>query len=99
MQSKDIPEVPILEFLNKHIGEWCNWVSLEVEAKFELKYQGRSVLHAMPEGTAGKLALAKMRSLIKRGLVSGCACGCRGDFEITDEGKAFLIKSALAERP
>lgn len=28
-----------------------------------------------------KVVLAKARKLIKRGLVSGCACGCRGDFE------------------
>ena len=33
-----------------------------------------------------KLVLAKLRSLIRRGLITGCACGCRGDFEITDKG-------------
>lgn len=27
-----------------------------------------------------KLVLAKARKLIRRGLVTGCACGCRGDF-------------------
>ena len=31
----------------------------------------------MPEG----VVLAKARKLILRGLVDGCACGCRGDFE------------------
>ena len=29
-----------------------------------------------------KVLLAKMRRLIKKGKVKGCACGCRGDFEI-----------------
>lgn len=29
-----------------------------------------------------KVVLAKLRSLIKRGLLAGCACGCRGDFEL-----------------
>jgi hypothetical protein len=27
-----------------------------------------------------KIVLAKARSLIKRGLIEGCCCGCRGDF-------------------
>lgn len=30
----------------------------------------------MPEN----LVLAKLRKLVRRGLVDGCACGCRGDF-------------------
>lgn len=29
-----------------------------------------------------KVVLAKLRSLVKRGLLDGCACGCRGDFEL-----------------
>ena len=41
------------------------------------------------EGT-GRLLLAKCESLIKRKLLDGCPCGCRGDFELTAAGKAFL---------
>lgn len=29
-----------------------------------------------------KVVLAKLRSLIKRKLMTGCPCGCRGDFEL-----------------
>ncbi len=29
-----------------------------------------------------KVIRAKARSLIERGLMDGCACGCRGDFEV-----------------
>lgn len=29
-----------------------------------------------------KVVLAKLRSLIKRGLLTGCYCGCRGDIEL-----------------
>lgn len=29
-----------------------------------------------------KIVLAKLRSMIKRKLIRGCACGCRGDFEV-----------------
>lgn len=84
MQCKDIPDVPILDLLLKNKGEWCNW------------YFGdeRDVRKAMPDGIADKLALAKMRQLIKRGLVKGCGCGCRGDFEITQKGLEFLAAVA-----
>ena len=38
----------------------------------------------------GRLLLAKCGALIRKGLLSGCACGCRGDFELTPNGKALL---------
>ena len=81
MQCKDIPDKPILEFLMKHKGEWCNW------------YFGneRDVSQAMPKDLPNeKLVLAKMRQLMRRGLVDGCDCGCRGDFEITEKGEQWL---------
>ena len=31
-----------------------------------------------------------MKQLIKRELVDGCDCGCRGDFEITAKGEEWL---------
>jgi hypothetical protein len=37
-----------------------------------------------------KVLLAKARKVIKRGLVTGCACGCRGDFEVTAVGLQLL---------
>lgn len=32
-----------------------------------------------------KVVLAKLASLVRRGVLDGCACGCRGDF-IPKEG-------------
>ena len=29
-----------------------------------------------------RVVLAKLRSLVNRGLLIGCTCGCRGDFEL-----------------
>lgn len=75
MQAKDIPEQPILDFLERHRGHWCSMFSPEIAGD-------RSIFNAMPPGTPYKVALAKMRALIKRGIVDGCACGCRGDFEL-----------------
>jgi hypothetical protein len=101
MQTKDIEDRPILEFLRwinkphdpKHCnaeyewtpdsckrGVWGNW------------YFGGShcVQRVMPLDLPEKLVLSKMRNLIKRELVDGCGCGCRGDYVLTDKGKAFL---------
>ena len=35
-------------------------------------------------GAPPKVVLAKLRSMVKRGLILGCACGCRGDFRFED---------------
>jgi hypothetical protein len=80
MQCKDIPDRPILELLARTPDKWHNW------------YFGneRDVRQAMPPETPEKLVLAKMRMLIRRGLVDGCDCGCRGDFVITPKGLATV---------
>ena len=85
MQCKDIPDIPILIFLAQRPDEWHNW------------YFGdeKDVHRCMPAGIPEKLVLAKMRQLIKRGLVDGCDCGCRGDFEISQKGKEFLATETL----
>lgn len=41
-------------------------------------------------GFPREVVLAKLRSLVKRKLVTGCTCGCRGDFELTKGGEAVL---------
>ncbi len=83
MQCKDIPDRPVLEFVGKVAPHGATWFGFE-------PLPPSSVLHAMPPGTPDKLALAKMRMLMRRGLVIGCGCGCRGDFELTDKGRQFL---------
>lgn len=80
MQCKDIPDRPILEFL-AGLTTWASWGE---------GYSMPTVRDAMPEGTPDRLQVAKMAMLIRRGLVSGCACGCRGDFELTEKGRTFL---------
>jgi len=85
MQCKDIPDRPILEFLAKHGGVGCTWLVRDGDAAGP-----RCVLTAMPAATPPKLALAKMRALIRRGIVSGCSCGCRGDFELTYSGHEYV---------
>lgn len=37
-----------------------------------------------------KVVHAKLRKLIRRGLLDGCYCGCRGDFQLTEAGHALI---------
>src|SRR5260221_371501 len=71
---KDIPDQPVLDFIAAQGGKWCTWNGDGSVMP--------NVAVAMPEGVPAKVVLAKMRRLIKRGLVEGCICGCRGDFHL-----------------
>jgi hypothetical protein len=75
MQCKDIPDQPILEMLAKNPTKAHGWGALPLNLKLP-----------MPPGTPPKLALAKMRMMIRRGVVKGCPCGCSSDFTITEKG-------------
>lgn len=77
-QCKDMPERPFLAFVEEH-GR-CTWFGDQFP---------NSVTRVTP-GAPAKLVLAKMRQMIKKGLLDGCACGCRGDFTLTEKGRAML---------
>lgn len=85
MQCKDIPEEPILRFLESLNGTWANWFDIEFE---------NSVRRAMPPDVPPRLACAKMAMMIRKGVVDGCPCGCRGDYVITSKGRAALQTTA-----
>lgn len=90
LQCKDIPDRPILEWLvqRKRDGKgWAFWYAPE-----DCHHHDSSICHAMPPNTPEKIRIRKMDALIRRGLVSGCGCGCRGDYEITDKGIQYLEK-------
>lgn len=89
MQCKDIPDIPVLRFLAGPYDGWPvpGWGTWFWSDDYK---PANSVLNAMPAGTPPKLALAKMKVLIRRKLVSGCPCGCRGDFEITEAGRRAI---------
>lgn len=84
MKASDTLDSAVLKVLNQHPRErhviWADSLS-------------PSVRNAFAEGTPEKVMLAKMRKLVLRGLVDGCACGCRGDFKITPKGAEALEQS------
>ena len=84
LQCKDISDEAILRFLYSRDkgNEWCNW--------FDPKFTN-SVMNAVDYNIISpQLMLSKMRQMIKKGLVDGCSCGCRGDFHLTLKGKEHI---------
>jgi len=83
VKTKDISDKAVLEYLAQFQGKWTSlWYGNLSDVN--------DVYYAMPKDTPPKVALSKMKRLHARGLVGGCPCGCRGDFEITDKGLAFI---------
>lgn len=89
MQAKDISDTQFLELVDKISGTPWKHIIPEVPLlrprwvmRWELEELG-------PE----KVVLAKAKKLIKKGLLDGCPCGCRGDFELTSAGFILLKTS------
>jgi hypothetical protein len=80
--SKDLSTEVILKELAKHQGRWTTWGDKE--------YSMPNIQLRTYPNSSKKIWLSKMKKLIKKGLVGGCDCGSRGDYEITDEGLDFL---------
>jgi hypothetical protein len=58
---------------------------LEVMARVA-KPHGVSIIWDIEAGLAdfpAKVVRAKLQSMVRRKLIDGCTCGCRGDFEPT----------------
>lgn len=69
MQAKDIPDEAFLAAVR---------VVNEVERRWALYGDLMSTFPGIPY----KVLRAKADRLIRRGLLDGCACGCRGDFRL-----------------
>ena len=96
MQAKDIPDALFLEYLATLQGHWTMlWGDNSVSTWVDGKLVERKDL--FPLGTPHKVVRAKVRSLVRRKLMGGCDCGCRGDFEITDKGLALIGKPRVTE--
>lgn len=72
----DVPKVPVSE----STYGWKldpHWVLIwEIELRFK----------QFPP----KVVAAKLKALVRRGLLDGCTCGCRGDYELTYDGEVRL---------
>jgi hypothetical protein len=77
MQCKDINEEPILMHLLKI---YPNSATL-----FDVCIDKDSLLPFF-DGIPPKLIFKKLEMMVRKKVVSGCWCGCRGDFLITHKG-------------
>lgn len=96
MQLKDISTLSILEFLHdlpNHEHEWKHWAEQGTWFWDDTYKPSNSICNVMPEGANPKMMRLKMGKLIKQGLVDGCACGCRGEFKLTEKGRLLVTTS------
>lgn len=89
--GRDIPDEVFLAAVWKAGGEAGRWA---MRWDVDRILGGFGPDDDLSEGVPGvpwKVSLQKARRLMKRGLLDGCSCGCRGDYELTDAGKARLF--------
>jgi hypothetical protein len=90
VQAKVIDTLGLLKYVADLNSRSMNCINVDRELS------DRSIYHAVSATIPEKVTLAKMRSLIKQKLISGCACGCIGSFGITEKGKTFISEAANA---
>lgn len=80
LQAKDVRDEDFLEAIETSIE--ARTIEWGFQAHYASRWDIRDLLgHHIPE----KVVLAKANQLMKRDIIDGCACGCRGDFEIVEE--------------
>ncbi len=86
MKAADIPDVAFLEAVERfNRGQYTPadeptteaWEFWAGRPKWATVAEMSHVLNA-----PWRVTLAKARKLIRRGLMEGCTCGCRGDFNV-----------------
>lgn len=92
MQVKDLDDTLFLTVV-RDIGQAFaqrlaskNGLPVESYARWAMRWDLERCYPDVPP----RVILAKCRTLIRRDLLDGCTCGCRGDFELTQKGLAFL---------
>jgi hypothetical protein len=96
-KCSDIPDLVFLAAIDRVIRErtdpgyvipsWASRWDLATVLAGHPEFVGTGYATQDWPGVPPKLLLAKAKRLDRRGLISGCACGCRGDFEITAKGR------------
>ena len=86
MQAKDIPAETILGIVREYnegraADRVIKWGDENVLITGKRWCLFRDIEERIPD-VPPKVILAKCRNLIKRGMLGGCGCGCRGDFEV-----------------
>jgi hypothetical protein len=91
MQCKDIPDVLFLEVVRACGGA--------APAGVAMRWNVHAALEAAMGPVPEKVVLAKAKKLIRARKMDGCACGCRGDFQLpkppTVQGHGIWVQRLL----
>ena len=107
MKASDIPDKVVLDIVSEYNeGRYPDEVIKDVSGRVpplpdyiypahETLANWMDIADRLPEYPP-KVVIAKCRSLIKRGLMHGCTCGCRGDFylcgdQVFDNARVNLV--------
>ena len=74
MKAADIPDEVFVDAVRAHGYGGSRW------AQCWDVYP--AISEALGVDVPAKVCQAKARKLIRRGVINGCACGCRGDFTV-----------------
>ena len=77
---RKVSKEEVLNYLAKNQGKWNLFWEIEDALGIERN----------PSGDPNKRHAVTLRKLYKTGMIGGCICGCRGDFDITDKGLEFI---------
>jgi hypothetical protein len=80
LQAKDLPEDELVAALRRVRQPWGT----------STFYDLQDALPAYPP----KVLLAKLAALVRRGVLDGCACGCRGDFQEVARPKGDVVSES-----
>lgn len=83
LQAKDIPDLTVLGIIDDIERRQNKWtLTYDLRDRLSVPY---------------KLVVAKADALIRRKLITGCSCGCNGQFELTAKGEETLAGSLKTE--
>ena len=84
----DIPDLTVLRAVERlSRTDWpITGGAPRGETRWVMRWDLDEAFPAVPR----RLMFAKCNRLIARGLLTGCTCGCRGDYELTDLGRDLL---------
>lgn len=72
MKASNLSEAAILATLNEQPGVWhTHWADAGSMPR---------VYDPTHPDAPEKVLLAKLRAMVRKGLIGGCGCGCRGDW-------------------
>lgn len=99
-QAKDIPDADVLAALDpepnpRWMTHWPRPAGTDPAEAINGRAQPWpwSICTAVPSLAAfpEKVMRSKLASMMRRGLIDGCDCGCRGDWMLTEKGRAARV--------